>query len=110
MSDIIKLVAGDNLPNIQVTLTNKSTGAAIDLSPIGTVITVKMRTVGTTAVLATLSGTPTNGGADGVFSFAFPGTALLVPAAQYEFEISVSFNGAVETVYDLIRAQVRARF
>lgn len=110
MSDIIKLVSGDNLPNIQVTLTNKQTGLPIDLSPSNTVITVKMRTVGTTVVLATLNGTLVNTGTDGLFSFAFPGTALLVPAAQYEFEIDVSFNGAIETVYDLIRAQVRARF
>lgn len=106
----IKLVSGDNLPNVQVTLTNETTGLPIDLSPANTLITVKMRALGTTTVLATLQGSLVNTGTDGLMQFGFPGSALNVPAGAYEFQISVSFNGNIETVYETLKAQIRTAF
>lgn len=106
----IKLVSGDNLPNVQVTLTNETTGLPIDLSPANTIISVKMRALGTTTVIATLAGSVVNTGTDGLMQFGFPGTSLQVVAGAYEFQISVSFNGNLETVYETLKAQIRAPF
>lgn len=110
MSTPLRLVSADNLPNVQATLTNQTTGKAIDISDPATVVTVRMRALNGTAILATVQGLPVNTGTDGIFSFGFPGNALDVPAGQYEFEVSVSFNGSVETVYDTIKAQIRTSF
>lgn len=110
MSNPLKLVSGDNLPNVQVTMTDKATGLPVDISDPLTTITVKMRALGTAAILATLPGALVTNGTDGMFSFAFPGNSLSVPAGQYEFEINLNFNGNVQRVYDVIRAQIRAGF
>jgi hypothetical protein len=110
MSNPLKLVSGDNLPNVQVTMTDKATGVPVDISDPATLITVKMRALGSTAILATLPGTLVTNGLDGMFTFAFPGNALNVPAGQYEFEINLNFGGNVQRVYDVIRAQIRSGF
>lgn len=110
MNDVMKLVAGDNLPAVGVQLVHSFDNSPVDLSQIGTVITVKMRQYGKTAILATLQGLPLTTGTDGKMQFAFPGSALQVAPGMYEFEIAVSFNGSVETVFDTLKAQIRARF
>lgn len=110
MNDVIHLVSGDNLPNIGVQLTRSLDGGPVDLSQAGTVITVKMRQYGHTAILTQLQGFPINSGTDGKMQFGFPSNTLAVPAGLYEFEISVSFNGSIETVFDTLKAQIRARF
>lgn len=107
----IKLVTGDNLPNVEVALTDEFTGLPIDLSPANTVITVKMRQLGKTTILATLQGTVVNApGTDGIMEFGFPGSSLQVAPGSYEFQISVSFNGLVETVFETLKAQIRQAF
>lgn len=106
----IKLVTGDNLPNVQVALTNDTTGLPIDLSPANTLITVKMRALGSTTVIASLQGTIVNTGTDGLMEFGFPGSSLNVAPGAYEFQISVSFNGLIETVFDTLKAQIRQAF
>lgn len=110
MNDVMKLVAGDNLPNIGVQLVRSIDGAVVDLSQPNTIITVKMRAYGQTAILATLQGLPLTTGADGKMQFGFPGTSLQVAPGLYEFEISVSFNGSKETVFDTLKAQIRGAF
>ena len=65
MSSPIKLVQGDNRPYIKLTLTN-SDGTALDVSSVLTTVVVKMRAVGSTTLIATLSCSKPNGGADGV--------------------------------------------
>lgn len=107
----IKLVTGDNLPNVQVALTDDTSGKAIDLSPANTLITVKMRALGSTTVIATLQGSIVNApGTDGLIEFGFPGSSLNVAPGAYEFQISVSFNGLIETVFDTLKAQIRQAF
>jgi hypothetical protein len=111
----ILLVAGDQLPNVQIALTNQLTGAPTDLSAAGNngvaaTVAVKMRQAGTTTVLAELPGNFVNDGSDGLVAFMFVGTALQVGAGIYEFEVDINFNGLTQTVYDLLRARVRARF
>lgn len=106
----IKLVQGDNLPIVTLTLTDAQTGNAIDLSASTTTVVVKLRSATGTSILSTLACTKTNGGADGVVSFSFPSTTLSIPAGQYQGEIEMSFNGQILTVFDLLQFTVRAQF
>lgn len=108
MSDKIKLVAGDTMPYVQVTLKNGS-GTPINVS--GAVVVVYFRATGSTTVLSTLTCTKPNGGADGVVQFNFPTPALTVPAGLYEGEIEIQYPGGDrQTVYDLLKFQVRDQF
>lgn len=108
--NVIKLVKNDNLPQVTLTLTDGSTGNAIDLSAATTSVVVRLRAQGSTTVLATLSCTKTNGGGDGVVMFFFPNNTLDVTPGTYEGEIEMNFNGLKQTVYDLLFFTVRADF
>jgi hypothetical protein len=110
MSTNIKLVQGDNLPEVTLTLTNAQTGDPIDLSAETTTVVVKLRAQGGTTVLSTLTCVKTNGGADGEVMFFFPGTTLDIAPGQYQGEIEMSFNGQILTVYDLLQFTLRAEF
>lgn len=106
----IKLVQGDNLPDVTLTLTDKQTSEPIDLSAGTTTVVVKFRAATGTTILAVLACTKTNGGADGVVTFGFPNTTLDIPPGQYQGEIEISFNGQILTVYDLLQFTIRAEF
>lgn len=106
----IKLVQGDNLPEITLTLTDGNTGNPIDLSAATTTVEVKFRAAGSSTVLATLSCSKVNGGGDGKVKFFFPGTTLNIAAGAYEGEIAISFNGLIQTVYDVIKFRLREDF
>ena len=106
----IKLVQGDNLPIVTLTLTDAQTGNVIDLSASTTTVVVKLRSATGTTILSTLTCTKTNGGSDGVVAFNFPTPTLTVPAGQYQGEIEMSFNGQILTVFDLLQFTVRAQF
>lgn len=110
---VIKLVQGDNLPEITLTLTNRQTGEPLDLSASTTTVNVKLRASSGTTVLAVLpcskvSGTPV--GIDGKVKFYFPDNTLDLPAGQYQGEIEISFNGQILTVFDLLQFVLRAEF
>lgn len=106
----IKLVQGDNLPEVTLTLTNAQDQLPIDLSAATTTVVVKLRALGGTTVLSTLTCVKPNGGADGVIMFYFPANTLDIPAGQYQGEIEISFNGQFLTVYDLLQFSLRAEF
>jgi hypothetical protein len=106
----IKLVQGDNLPEVTLTLTNQQTDAPLDLSAVTTVVVVKLRALGGTTVLSTLTCTKPNGGTDGVVKFYFPANTLDIPAGQYQGEIEISYNGQFLTVFDLLQFTLRAEF
>jgi hypothetical protein len=106
----IKLVQGDNLPEVTLTLINLETDLPLDLSAATTTVVVKLRALGGTTVLSTLTCVKTNGGADGVVMFFFPASTLDIPAGQYQGEIEISFNGQFLTVYDLLQFSLRAEF
>ena len=110
MSNVIKLVQGDNLPEVTLTLTDAQTAEPLDLSAVTTTIVVKLRALGGTSVLSTLACSKPNGGADGVVMFFFPNGTLDIPAGQYQGEIEISFNGQILTVYDLLQFTLRAEF
>jgi len=106
----IKLVQGDNLPEVTLTLTNAQDQEPINLSATTTTVVVKLRAAGSTTVLSNLTCVKPNGGADGVIMFSFPANTLAIPAGQYQGEIQISFNGQILTVYDLIQFTLRAEF
>lgn len=110
MSSTIKLVQGDNLPEVTLTLTDRTTYEPINLSGATTTVVVKLRALGGTTVLSTLTCSKPNGGADGVVRFNFPANTLDIPAGQYQGEVEISFNGQILTVFDLLQFTLRAEF
>jgi hypothetical protein len=107
MAERIKLVQGDNLPYIRLTLKH-ATGLPIDVST----ATVQMffRSKGSTTILSTITCTKPNGGTDGVVIFNFSGTTLNVDPGYYEGEVQLNYSGTIQTVYDTLQFQVRAQF
>lgn len=107
MNDRIKLVQGDTLPYIRLTLKHAD-GQPMDVSA----ATVKMyfRQKGTTQVLSTIICTKPTGGADGVVIFNFSGNSLNVNPGYYEGEVEVDYSGSKQTVYNTLQFQVRAQF
>ena len=110
MSSVIKLVQGDNLPEVTLTLTDSSTDTPLNLSASTTTVVVKLRALGGTTVLSTLPCWKPNGGEDGVVRFNFPASTLDVPAGSYQGEVEISFNGLILTVFDLLQFALRAEF
>jgi hypothetical protein len=114
MSSVILLVNGDNLPNVQLALTNTTTGAPIDMSAatngVAATVYVKMRAAGTTAPVTTIPASFVNTGSDGLVQFAFAGNTLNVNPGMYEFEVVINWNGNTQTVYGIFRGHVRQAF
>lgn len=107
---IIRLVQNDNLPQVTLTIIDKATGDAIDLSNPTTTVQVKFRATGGTVVLHTLPCSKPNGGGDGVVTFSFPANTLDVAEGTYEGEIEISFNNVIQTIFDVLQFYVRAEF
>lgn len=126
MSSRIKLVQGDTLPAVVVSLTDKDTGLPIDLSAAGTSILMQFRAQNSTTILQNITGTKLVGklrddgtidtsnptpGAGGRAQFNWPTGALDISPGYYEGEIQITFDGgAIQTVYDLLKFSVRADF
>lgn len=107
MSNTIKLVQGDNLPYIRLALKNADE-TPMDVSD--ATVVVKFRASGTTVTLSVLTCTFVTDGTDGLVVFNFPGETLSVPAGLYEGEIEIDFAGQIQTVYNLLKFQVREDF
>lgn len=120
-SETIYLVQGDTLPQIKITLRDENTaaaGATLDpddpttwakLDVTGGTVRMKVREVGGTSVKDTLIGNLTSP-ANGEVVFIFGNTTLDTSGtfeAEIEYEAS---NGSIQTVYDLIKLQVREQF
>ncbi len=109
-TDVIRLVKGDERPVIVLTLTDDVTGNPIDLSLGSTTVTVKFRKAATTTVLSTIACSKVGNGTDGRIQFSFVGGVLDVDPGMYEGEITINFNGELQTVYDTLRFTVRENF
>ena len=125
MSEKIKLVQGDTKPNILVSITDETTGLAIDVSFATT--KMRLRAAGSTVVKEVIPGTPITGivladgtvstvapynvaGAGGRVSFTWTATALDT-AGDFEGEVEVTFSDTtVQTVYELLKFKVRPQF
>lgn len=107
MTERIKLVSGDNRPYIKLTLKDAD-GVPINLD--GSTVRVFFRATGTDTVLATLVCNLIDAGINGQCSFNFPGNTLDVEPGPYEGEIEIDFGPEKQTVYELLRFQVREQF
>lgn len=120
-SETINLVQGDTLPQLKITLRDQNTaatGKTLDpddpttwapLNLAGATVRMKIREVGGADLKDTITGivlVP----ADGIAAFIFnPNT--LDTSGVYEAEIEYqSQTGSIQTVYDLIKLQVREQF
>ena len=110
MAEKIKLVQGDTFPTVRLTLTDPVTGLAINLSDAQTTVHVYFRQTGSTTVLATIPCTKVNGGSTGQVQFNFSSGVLNVDPGAYEGEIEINFDGQTQTVYELLKFNVRGQF
>ena len=108
MAETIKVVQGDELPQIVLTLTDDTANSVLDLSLSTTSVSIKFRKRGTTTTLSTISTTKSTDGSDGKVTFNFAGGVLDVDPGEYEGEIVINYNGTLQTVYDLLKFRVRA--
>lgn len=110
MADKIKLVQGDTLPIVRLTLTDPVTTNAINLSAGTTTVKVYFRQSGGTAILSTITCAKVNGGSTGQIQFDFSNNVLSVDPGAYEGEIEISFDGQKQTVYEVLKFNVREQF
>lgn len=120
-SETIYLVQGDTLPQLKITvrdrnqaaagkeldLEDQSTWALVNLT--GATVRLRVREIGGSTVKSTLIGTNINpAGGEVVFLFD---AATLDTAGTFEGEIEYTESGGgIQTVYDLIKLQVREQF
>ena len=108
MSDVIKLVQGDTRPQLRVTLTDETTGEAIDIS--GATCVMFFRAMGETGILDTLNGVVTSG-INGQVVFAWNANTLAGAEGDYEGEVQVTFpDNTIQSIYKPLRFRVRADF
>ena len=108
MAETIKVVQGDELPQIVLTLTDDTANSALDLSLSTTSVSIKFRKKGTTTTLSTITTTKVSNGTDGRIVFDFGGGVLDVDPGEYEGEIVINYNDSLQTVYDILKFRVRA--
>ena len=111
--DIISLVSGDTLANLQVALIRDDTAAAfnINLGLSGT-ITLAIRKKGTTSILSTITFDSGNSDlATGSLQFALGSWVSTAEEGYYEGELSITFDeGTQQTVFEHITFRVRGQF
>lgn len=110
MADKIKLVQGDNLPYITLTLTDPLTGNAINLSETNVFVRVYFRAANTTTVLNTIVCEKINNGTAGQVRFNFSSGVLNVEPGLYEGEVEIDFGGQKQTVYEVLKFSIRSQF
>jgi hypothetical protein len=106
----IRLVRNDTGPQIQLTLTNEATGAAIDLSSATATMHFKSVTTGTVVFSRALS-IPALTAAQGIAIVVWGATDLNQTAGDYDGEVEITFpTGMRQTVYDVLKFRLRDQF
>jgi hypothetical protein len=110
MTEKIKLVQGDTRPALVCTITDETTGSAINLTD--ATVVLKFRALGATTLQATVTGTVTDGPNGQVTFYPASAPAMLQgDAGDYEGEIEITFpGGQIQTVYDTLKFKVREDF
>lgn len=110
MSERIRLVQGDTRPALVCTITDETTGSAINVT--GCTSVLKFRELGATTLQATVTGSITNGPAGQITFYPASAPTMLAGAAgDYEGEIEITFaDGQIQTVYDTLKFRVREDF
>ena len=120
-SSTVKLVVGDTLPELNFTLKDSNTAASgktLDeednttwaaVNVTGGSVKLRIREVGTTTVLATITATISNP-SNGICSLIFP-SGTWTASGTYEGEIEFTkSDGNIQTVQDFIKFKVRDDF
>ncbi len=108
MTERIKLVQGDTRPSLVCTLVDETSGQIINL--LGATPRMKFRAKGSEEVIEVLEGVVTSP-LGGQCVFAWSEQSLNVEPGPYEGEVEITFSdGAVQTVYDVLRFYVRPQF
>jgi len=111
--NIISLVSGDTLANLQISLVRDDTAAAfnINLGVAGTV-TLAIRKKGTTAILTTITyDSGSSSLSTGFLQFALGPWLSAVSEGYYEGEVEITFdNGTQQTVFEHVTFRVRTQF
>jgi len=108
MAEKIKLVQGDSFPAITLTL-RKTDGTPLNLSAATTVVRVYFRASGAETVLSTITCSKLDA-ENGVVKFGFYNGELDVDPGSYEGEVEVDLDGDTQTVFEVLKFQVRAEF
>jgi hypothetical protein len=110
MSEKIKLVRNDTRPALVCTITDDTTGAAINVT--GATVRLKFRVSGSETLTATVIGSVTDGSAGQVAFYPVSAPEMLQgEPGDYEGEIEITFSdGQVQTVYDLLKFKIREDF
>jgi hypothetical protein len=108
VAEKIKLVQGDSFPTITLTL-SQTDGTPLDLTDASIVVRVYFRASGTDEVLSTITCSKFDA-ANGVVKFGFYNGELDVDPGSYEGEVEVDFGGDTQTVFEVLKFQVRAEF
>ena len=120
-SDTIKLVTGDTKPTLSIQIRDAATAASgktldendeTTWAPVnltGATVKLRIRALGETTVKSTLTCSVTDG-TNGKVATDCP-TGTLSTAGTFEGEIEVTdSSGGIQTVYDLVKLQVRSDF
>jgi hypothetical protein len=110
MADRIKLVQGDNLPYVRLTLTDPADGTAIRIDDPDVIVRVYFRAAGSETVLSTILCEKVGDGTTGQVRFNFPDGVLDVEPGPYEGEVEIDFDGQTQTVYEVLKFNVRSQF
>jgi len=107
MTDVIKLVVGDDRPVVTVAFTDDITQDDYDVST--ATVSLRFRKKGTTTLLDTI--VCSNGPADNEVQFDFTGGELdgLDPG-HYEGELVIVDGGETHTIYETLNFRIRQNF
>jgi hypothetical protein len=122
--DTIRLVSGNTLPELNITLRDSNTAApgetldesdpttwkVIDLTSVSTV-NMNFRKIGSTTIHETLPCTPVSPLTNGEVIMQWTTSSLTGVAGEYEGEIVITYSsGKIITVRDLLKFDIRAGF
>jgi hypothetical protein len=108
--DIISLVSGDGVANLQVTLVRDDTGLSFNAG--GADINLRLRKKGATNVLSTINyANDASDTTDGRVVFNMSDFLTTAEAGFYEGEVEVVFaDDTTQTVYQIINFRIREQF
>ena len=108
-SHTLKLVQNDTLPQLVISLTDKTDSSAIDLTNVATIL-LKIRQFGGTTLKVSIPAYRTSPFTGGGIFMDFPAGALETPGT-FTGEIELTYSsGKIQTVFDEIKFEVRGEY
>jgi hypothetical protein len=109
MADVIKLVQGDNAPQLKLTLTDGTTGDPIDLTGATATLHVKPKDSSTLAFSRAATMLSNADRTNGICYIQWGATDLDRAAGYYDAEVEIywSSTSTRETIYDMLSILIR---